>query len=58
MEGMSPDFRAGAMEALREAMTSAATDGINSQRSTANPSASGPVGILPESATDEPGNVE
>ena len=58
MEGMSPDFRAGAMEALREAMTSAATDGINSQRSTSSQSASGPVGILSESVTDEPENVE
>jgi hypothetical protein len=58
MEGMSPDFRAGAMEALREAMAGAAMDGINSQRSTANPSASGPVGILSESVIDEPENAE
>jgi len=58
MEGMSPDFRQGAMEALREAMASAATDGINSQRSTGNQSASGLDGIPSESATDGPGNAE
>jgi hypothetical protein len=58
IEAMGPGFQEGAMLAFQEMMKGAVTDGINSQRSTGNPSASGPVGILSESVTDGPENAE
>jgi len=58
MDGMSPEFRQGAMEALREAMTGSAMEGINSVRSMAGQSASGPDGTPSVNAIDGPENAE
>ena len=58
LDGMSPEFRQGAMEALREVMQEAATDGMSSLRSSGSESVSGPVGILSLNATDEPEKSE
>ena len=41
MEGMGPDFRAGAMQALQEALKESATEGLFSGLSTGNQSVSG-----------------
>jgi hypothetical protein len=58
MEGMSPEFRLGAMQALREAMTEAATEGISSSKLADSAFVAGPEGILLTSATDGPGSAE
>jgi hypothetical protein len=52
LDGMSPEFRQGAMEAMREMMQEAAAEGMNSLKSSGSVSATGPVGILSLSAID------
>jgi hypothetical protein len=58
LDGMSPEFRQGAMEAMREMMQEAATEGMNSLKSSGSVSATGPVGILSLSAIDGLENAE
>ena len=58
MEGMGPDFRAGAMQALQEAMKESATEGLFSGLSTGKPSVSGPAAIPSTNAIDGPESAE
>ena len=60
MEGLSPEFRAGAMQALMEAAKEAAMAGIGLSNGPGdgNDSATGPDAIPLPPVTDDPGNAE